>query len=104
MTTLNNQEVKALRRIGHNLNPVVMLGNNGLSEGVIEEVLRALHDHELIKIKVIGEDRDERRALIQAIAEQTNAEIAQTIGKVALLYKKNPQANPKLSNIARHSF
>lgn len=98
---LSNQEIKHFRRIGHGLNPVVMLGNNGITDGVIEEVVRALHDHELIKIKVIGDDREERQAVIQDIAKKTNCIVAQTIGKVALLYKKNPKANPKLSNIAR---
>ncbi len=57
MATLSIQERKRLRQIGHALNPVVMLGGSGLTENVVEEILRALNDHELIKVKVAGEDQ-----------------------------------------------
>lgn len=99
--TLSRQQIKDFRRIGHQLNPVVILGNNGVSEGVCEEIKRALHDHELIKIKLIGDDREERKAIVNEIAALTDSAVAQMIGKTALLYKNNPQANPKLSNILR---
>lgn len=101
MAGLSIQERKRLRRIGHALNPVVMLGNNGLSDNALEEAHRALADHELIKIKVLGEDREARGALIDALAEQTGAMIVQRIGKVVLLFKKAAKPNPHLSNLVR---
>ncbi|MEY2862371.1 MAG: ribosome assembly RNA-binding protein YhbY [Pseudomonadota bacterium] len=101
MTALSNQERKRLRRIGHALNPVIMLGNNGLSEGVIEESTRALNDHELIKIKVFGEDRDERRALMAGLCDATGAVVVQQVGKMALLFKKAAKPNADLSNLVR---
>ncbi|WOE31426.1 MULTISPECIES: ribosome assembly RNA-binding protein YhbY [unclassified Acinetobacter] len=103
MAALSIQERKRLRQIGHALNPVVMVGDKGLSESVIEELARALNDHELIKVKVTGEDRVERSTLISQIAEVSGAEIVQTIGKIALLYKKAAKQNQKLSNLVRHA-
>ncbi|WP_111860296.1 YhbY family RNA-binding protein [Acinetobacter sp. CFCC 10889] len=103
MAALSIQERKRLRQIGHALNPVVMIGDKGLSENVIEETNRALNDHELIKIKVSGEDREARAAAIAEVAETTGAEVVQTIGKIALIYKKAAKQNPKLSNLVRHA-
>lgn len=100
---ISNDEKKRLRGIGHHLEPVVMIGEKGLSEGVIAEVDRALTDHELIKIKVNGE-REERQAMIQALIEHTQAVAIQIIGKTVLLLRKNPKgsgADPKLSNLKR---
>ena len=101
MAALSIQERKRLRQIGHALNPVVMIGGQGLTENVIEETTRALNDHELIKVKIGGEDREARAALIAELSETTGAEVVQTIGKIALLYKKAPKQNQKLSNLVR---
>ncbi len=103
MAFLSIQERKRLRQIGHALNPVVMLGDKGLSEGVLEELSRALNDHELIKVKIVAEDRDERAAMIVEISEKTGAEVVQKIGKIALIYKKAAKQNQKLSNLVRHA-
>ncbi|MEB3767940.1 YhbY family RNA-binding protein [Acinetobacter sp. MD2] len=103
MATLSIQERKRLRQIGHALNPVVMLGGQGLTESVIEETVRALNDHELIKIKFAGEDREQRAALIEELAQATQAQVVQKIGKIALVYKKAAKQNPKLSNLVRHA-
>ncbi len=101
MAKISNQERKRLRQIGHALNPVVMLGSQGLTEGVIEEARRALNDHELIKIKVAGEDREQRAALIQELINVTEAEVVQQIGKTVLIYKKALKQNQHLSNLIR---
>jgi len=103
MAALSIQERKRLRQIGHALNPVVMIGGQGLTEGVIEETNRALNDHELIKIKIAGEDRDARAQVIDALIVETQAEVVQKIGKIALLYKKAAKQNPNLSNLVRHA-
>ena len=68
-----------------------------------EETLRALNDHELIKVKVAGEDREARTAVIDAIVEATGAEAVQKIGKIVLLYKKAAKQNQHLSNLVRHA-
>lgn len=98
---LNSNERKYLRRIGHALNPVVMIGSHGLTDSVIEETRRALGDHELIKVKVTGEDREQRAAMIAELLEATGAALAQSIGKTILIYKKARKANPALSNLVR---
>ena len=103
MATLSIQERKRLRQIGHALNPVVMIGGQGLTDSVIEETVRALSDHELIKVKIAGEDRDARAEVTEAIAQATQAEVVQKIGKIVLLYKKASKQNPKLSNLVRHA-
>ena len=103
MAALSIQERKRLRQIGHALNPVVMTGGQGLTENVVEEINRALADHELIKVKISAEDREARTAMIADIANKTTAEVVQTIGKIALLYKKAAKQNPKLSNLVRHA-
>lgn len=101
MAVLSTQERKRLRQIGHALNPVVMLGGQGLTAGVIEEANRALHDHELIKVKIAGEDREARAAVIDALVAETDSEVVQKIGKIVLLYKKAKKQNPQLSNLVR---
>ena len=99
--SLSNQERKRLRQIGHSLNPVVMLGNQGLTDNVVGEALRALADHELIKVKVAGEDKEQRLMLLQCLADKTDAQIVQQVGKMALLYKKALKQNQHLSNLVR---
>lgn len=99
--SLSQAQKKAFRRIGHHLDPVVTVSENGLSENLIAEMDRALRDHELIKVKLALSERDERAAMLEAMTDEAGAEPVQAIGKVALLYRANPQANPKLSNIKR---
>ena len=101
MAALSIHERKRLRQIGHALNPVVMIGGQGLTENVIEETNRALNDHELIKVKIAGEDREDRAAVIDALVEATGAESVQKIGKIVLLYKKADKQNQNLSNLVR---
>ncbi|GAB3341498.1 MULTISPECIES: ribosome assembly RNA-binding protein YhbY [Chromohalobacter] len=99
--SLSQAQKKAFRSIGHHLNPVVTVSENGLTEGVLAELARALEDHELIKIKLAIGDRDARQTVLDELTESSQSELVQTIGKVALLYRRNPRVNPKLSNIQR---
>ena len=101
-STLNTQQKKSLRGIAHHLDPVVAISERGLTEGIVEETERALRDHELIKIKVFGADREVRNEVTQALAVQTSALVLQKIGKTAVFYRHNPKANPKLSNVSRY--
>lgn len=74
----------------HDLKPVVMLGQKGLTDAVLNELDIALEHHELIKIKLSVDDRDMRKQLIQAICQHCQAEEVQSIGKTLSIYRANP--------------
>ncbi|SEI88646.1 RNA-binding protein [Allopseudospirillum japonicum] len=101
--SLSNDQKKHFRSIGHQLNPVVLVAEKGLTTGVIAEIERALQDHELIKVRFSISDREQRDALIEQAAQQVNALIVQKIGKVVLYYRKAAKPNAKLSNLTRFS-
>ncbi|ROR32085.1 YhbY family RNA-binding protein [Inmirania thermothiophila] len=88
---LSEPQKRNLRRLGHRLRPVVILGQAGLSAGVRAELERAFADHELVKVRINAADRAARAALLAAILEATRAELVQRIGHVALLYRRNPE-------------
>lgn len=92
---------KQLRAIGHHLNPVVIV-SNGLTEGVLAELERALNDHELLKIRINAADRDEKHELITAICKQLGAELVQMSGHIALLLRPALKPKAELSNLLRH--
>jgi RNA-binding protein len=101
MSKKTNQDVKQLRAIAHKLKPVVTIAGNGLSEGVMNEVERALNDHELVKIKLAVGSREARAAVAGEICEQTGAELVQSIGNMILVLRRSSQPDPKLSNLIR---
>lgn len=92
---------KYLRTIAHSLNPVVTLAQKGLTENVSRELERALTDHELIKVKIFAADRDARKEITQEILDSTSAELIQSIGNVAVLYRAAEKPDPRLSNLLR---
>jgi RNA-binding protein len=85
---LSERQRKYLRGLGHALNPVLLIGNSGLTEAVIAEAQRALHDHELIKVKFRGAERDQRDAGLAQLATATGSMLVQRIGHTALYYKR----------------
>lgn len=93
---LSRKQKQALRGIAHNRKPVVLLGNSGLTKGVLLALDEALLKHELVKVKVTAADRDERDAIIQKMIEQSGAELVQRIGNIATLFRHNPE-NPVIS-------
>lgn len=99
--TLSNEQKKAYRAIGHGLSPIVTIAGNGLSEGVLEELNRALDDHELIKVKLAVGDRDIKKAVIAEMVKICSATLVQQIGNTALLLRRNPKAKANLSNLNR---
>ena len=99
---LTNEQKKQYKSIGHHLKPVLIVAENGLTEGVQAELERALNDHELIKIKVASQDREVRQEAIQALCESSGAELVQTIGKIAVILRRAKKPNPKLSNLLRN--
>ena len=84
-------ERKLLKARAHSLEPVVLVGNKGLTDEVVTEVDRALTAHELIKVRAPGLDRKAREAAFQSLCERTGAEAVQHIGKVFVLYRKKPE-------------
>src|SRR5882757_1382709 len=89
--TLTEEQKKHLRRLGHPLSPIVMLGNAGLTPGVMKELERALTDHELVKVSARIGDRSARDAALDDLAKQTSSEIVQRIGNVGLFYRRNTE-------------
>ena len=88
---LTQNQKKYLRRLGHGLQPVVLIGQQGLTEAVIRETDAALAAHELLKVKARVGDRSLRDEVLSDLADRTGAELVQTIGNVGLLYKKNKE-------------
>jgi RNA-binding protein len=85
---LNPKSRQALKAKAHALKPVVLLGNQGLTDAVLKEIERALRDHELIKVRIPTEDRDERKAVAEHICTAMKAELVQSIGAIGVFYRK----------------
>ena len=94
MLQLTSEQRKFLKAQGHGLKPVVMIGNAGLCEAVVQETDRALKAHELIKVRVLGDERAAREAWFMELCESLGAAPVQHIGKLLLLYR--PADKPKL--------
>lgn len=87
---LTEPQRKHLRRLGHDRDPIVLVGQGGISPNLIAELDRALHDHELVKVRARVGDRATRDAILTELAASTRSEIVQRIGHVALYYRRNP--------------
>lgn len=86
---LTEPQRKFLRRLGHDRNPIVLIGQAGISPNLVLELDRALHDHELVKVRARVSDRVERDAILGMLASETRSELVQRIGHVALYYRRN---------------
>lgn len=89
--SLNKNQIKYLRGLCHALNPVVMLGQKGLTQEVLDELEIALAHHELIKIKLGVDDREQRQKIANTICETSGAECVQSIGKTISIFRRNPK-------------
>jgi RNA-binding protein len=87
--SLTEKQKKHLRRLAHGLDPVVMLGNAGLTDGVASELDRALTDHELVKVSARVGDRDSRRAALDSLALRTSSQLVQRVGNVGVFYRRS---------------
>ncbi|MDQ3266484.1 MAG: ribosome assembly RNA-binding protein YhbY [Myxococcota bacterium] len=96
---LKGKDRRELRGMGHHLSPVVQIGQNGVTEGVIGATRQALEDHELIKVK-IGDGPEDRHEAAEHLARETKSEIAQVLGKTALLFKKRAK-DSKFDNLGK---
>ena len=101
MTPPSSKELRQLRAQAHSLKPVVIVAGKGLAPSVLEELNRALNDHELIKVKVAVGDREQREAMIGELCAQSGAYLVQRVGNIATLLRSNPQADPRKSNLHR---
>lgn len=84
---LTEAEKKRLRGRGHALHPLVQVGTAGVTPGVIAELDRALHAHELVKVRVSAPDREERDLAVAQLVEASGAALVTRIGHVALLFR-----------------
>jgi RNA-binding protein len=87
---LSGKQRRYLRALGHALRPIVQVGRDGLDDGLVAAVDRALTDHELVKIK-LGEAADvDRHDAAADLAARTHSEVAQVLGHTVLLYRAHP--------------
>lgn len=89
--TITKLKKLQLKQQAHKLKPIVIIGANGLTNEVHIEIDRGLNDHELMKIRVNANDRDERRAMTSAICEHHQAELITTIGHIIVIYRQRKE-------------
>ena len=82
---------KRLRVAGHHLSAVVQVGKEGATEAVARQLDRALHDHELVKVKVGTESPEDRFEVAERLAAASGAQVAQVLGRTVLVYRKHPE-------------
>src|SRR6476646_1908549 len=87
---LSVAERKAHRAEAHHLDPVVMIGNDGLTPAVKKEIDAALNAHGLIKVRVLGDDREARESMYQQLADDLGAAPIQHIGKLLVFWRPKP--------------
>jgi putative YhbY family RNA-binding protein len=92
---LTPRERSALRARAHRLDPVVMVGDDGLTPAVLREIGRSLEAHELIKVRVAGDDREARDAILRRICGELDAAPVQHIGKILVVYRQKSEKPAK---------
>ena len=93
---MTSKDRKYLRGLAHALNPVVIVGQRGLTDNVVRQVDQALTDHELIKVRIGGESPIHRDEAATALSERTGCGVAGIIGRVLILYRPHPE-HPKIT-------
>ncbi|UUO25368.1 ribosome assembly RNA-binding protein YhbY [Colwellia sp. M166] len=96
---LNKKQIQYLKGLAHSLKPVVLLGNNGLTEAVVAEVDFALNHHELIKIKIPTDDRETKALIVEAICRETKATKVQVIGKTLVIYRQSEEKKIRIPKV-----
>lgn len=86
---MSSAQKKNFRSKAHLLNPIIIIGNQGLTPAVQTEINHALDAHELLKIRVNAHDREERKSMTEEICHVQQAELIQTIGHIIVIYRKN---------------
>ena len=88
---LIKSQVKYLKTMAHHLDPVIWIGQQGLTENVLKEINSALDSKELVKIRIRTGNRFEREIIIEEICRQTGAELIQSVGNMATVYLPNQE-------------
>ncbi len=97
--SLNKKQIQYLKGVAHSLKPIVLLGSNGLTEAVVAEIDYALNHHELIKVKIPTDDRENKGLIVDAICRETNATKVQVIGKTLVIYRESPEKKIRIPKI-----
>ncbi len=88
LASLSNPQKKFLKGIAHNLNPMIIIGSNGVTDSLMAELETTLEHHELLKIKIAIGERDDRKKIVDYIIENTGALLVQTIGKTCVIFRQ----------------
>lgn len=94
MESLTSRQRAELRKLAHALDPVVIVGQNGVTDPVMDQIEESLVAHELIKVKLPG-DREERSLMAQEIAGRADAHLVDTIGRIAIVYRRHPDPDER---------
>jgi len=97
--SLNKKQIQHLRGVAHALKPVVLLGNNGLTEAVVAEIDYALNHHELIKVKIPTDDKENKALIVDAICRETKSIQVQVIGKTLVIYRKSEENKIRIPKV-----
>lgn len=92
---LSESQKKFLRGLGHQLKPVIIIGDAGLSDSLLKEFSSTIDHHELIKVRIRAGDRETRDRIIQDLCEKESTDLVTRIGNVALVYRRNKE-KPKI--------
>lgn len=95
MAVLTTKQRQFLKGLAHPLSPIVRVGKAGLTESVIAETKKSLDAHELIKVRIEVDEPKERRDFAEKLAAASDAHLAATVGKVAVLYRERDE-NPEI--------
>lgn len=101
--TITPAQRKSLKADAHNLNPVVMIGGDGLTPAVIKEAKLAINHHGLIKVRVLGDEREARIAIYEELCDKLDAAPVQHIGKLLVLWKPKDIVDEAYANLGRSS-
>jgi RNA-binding protein len=89
--TLTERQKKHLRGLAHAREPIVLIGQSGLSDGVVRELDGALTSHELVKVRARVGDREERDQILDELAKRTSSTLVQRIGNVGVFYRPHKE-------------
>ena len=91
MSDLSGKQRRHLRALGHALDPLVQLGKHGLTPGALRAIDEAIGHHELVKVKLLTECPEDRDDVAERLGADLKAEVAQTVGRMILLYRRHPK-------------
>lgn len=88
---LSGKQRGFLRSLAHHIEPLVQIGKEGLSEGVVDAVARALLDHELIKVRILESSPEGRREIAEPLATASGSHVVGQVGRIVILYRMHDE-------------